>query len=46
MTSSLAQYLSVREETLAILARLGVPKGAFASEGLPAASPITGSRSA
>src|SRR5918995_109856 len=33
---------SLREEALALLSRLGVPKGAFAPEGLPARSPITG----
>ncbi len=32
----------VRDEALAILSRLGVPDGAFARDGLPAASPITG----
>jgi aldehyde dehydrogenase (NAD+) len=32
----------VRDEALAILARLGVPQSAFAREGLPASSPITG----
>ena len=33
---------SVREEALAILARLGVPDSAFARDGLAATSPITG----
>lgn len=33
---------SVRDEALAILSSLGVPESAFADEGLPARSPITG----
>jgi aldehyde dehydrogenase (NAD+) len=33
---------SVRDEALAILSRLGVPENAFARDGLPASSPITG----
>jgi aldehyde dehydrogenase (NAD+) len=33
---------TVREEAAAILARLGVPRAAFARDGLPAPSPITG----
>jgi aldehyde dehydrogenase (NAD+) len=33
---------SVREEALAIVARLGVPAGVLAAQGLPARSPITG----
>ena len=33
---------SVRDEALAILTRLGVPASAFAPDGLPARSPITG----
>jgi aldehyde dehydrogenase (NAD+) len=40
--TALAGATSVRDETLAILARLGVADGAFAREGLAASSPITG----
>ena len=40
--ASLANATSVRDEALAILARLGVPESAFAREGAPASSPITG----
>jgi aldehyde dehydrogenase (NAD+) len=40
MTS--AAHRPVRDEALAILSRLGVPQSAFASDGLPASSPITG----
>jgi aldehyde dehydrogenase (NAD+) len=40
--ASLAGRASVRDEGLAILARLGVPENVFAPEGLPATSPITG----
>ncbi len=36
------QHAGVRDAALAILARLGVPEGAFARSGLTAASPITG----
>ena len=42
MSASLAQRITVRDDTLAILARLGVPDSVFASEGQPASSPITG----
>jgi aldehyde dehydrogenase (NAD+) len=42
MTASLAQRTSVRDDALAILARLGVPDSVFAREGQPASSPITG----
>jgi len=42
--ATLAERISVRDETLAILSRLGVPDSAFAREGLPASSPITGER--
>src|SRR6516164_9436739 len=42
MSVSSVQYTSVRNESLAILSRLGVPESAFAGEGLPASSPITG----
>ncbi len=34
--------LSVRDDTLALLERLGVPAAAFAEEGLPARSPVDG----
>jgi aldehyde dehydrogenase (NAD+) len=40
--ASLAGRASVRGEALAILSRLGVPESAFAHDGLPASSPITG----
>jgi aldehyde dehydrogenase (NAD+) len=40
--ASPAGRASVRHEALAILSRLGVPQSAFAQEGLPASSPITG----
>jgi aldehyde dehydrogenase (NAD+) len=40
--ASLAERISVRDDALAILSRLGVPDSAFAREGLPASSPITG----
>ncbi len=33
---------SLREEALGLLSRLGVPDSAFAPEGLPARSPVTG----
>jgi len=42
MSVSSVQYTSVRNEAHAILSRLGVPESAFAGEGLPASSPITG----
>jgi L-aminoadipate-semialdehyde dehydrogenase len=42
MSRSLVQPASVREEALGILSRLGGPVNAFAREGIPAASPITG----
>ena len=42
MSVSSVQYTSVRNESLAILSRLEVPESAFAGEGLPASSPITG----
>jgi len=42
MVASLAQGSSVRDDALAILARLGVPDRVFAHEGQPATSPITG----
>jgi L-aminoadipate-semialdehyde dehydrogenase len=38
----MTQPASVRDEALAILARLGVPRSALASAGLAARSPITG----
>jgi aldehyde dehydrogenase (NAD+) len=37
-----AEAQTVSEESLALLARLGVPESAFAPSGLPARSPITG----
>jgi aldehyde dehydrogenase (NAD+) len=37
-----AEAQTVSEESLALLARLGVPESAFATSGLPARSPITG----
>jgi aldehyde dehydrogenase (NAD+) len=37
-----APFAPVRDETLQILARLGVPDSAFGQGGLPARSPITG----
>ncbi len=40
--ASAAQCMSVRDEALAILSRLGVPQGAFARTGIAASSPITG----
>ena len=42
MNASLLQRTLVRDEALAILSRLGVTEGAWAREGIPAASPITG----
>jgi len=42
MTTSAAAMLSVREEALGILERLGVAQSALAAHGLPARSPITG----
>src|SRR5258705_10934463 len=42
MIASLAQRTSVRDDALAILARLGVPDSAFARDGQPVSSPITG----
>jgi L-aminoadipate-semialdehyde dehydrogenase len=42
MSASLVQGTSVRDEALAVLSRLGAPESAFAREGAPAASPITG----
>src|SRR6516225_11959486 len=42
MSVSSVQYTSVRNESLAILSRLEVSESAFAGEGLPASSPITG----
>src|ERR1700686_1333158 len=42
MTTSLVKPAAVRDEALAILARLGVPESAFAAAGIAATSPITG----
>jgi aldehyde dehydrogenase (NAD+) len=42
MSATAIERATVRAEALAILARLGVPAGALAAEGLAAASPITG----
>ena len=42
MSTSAVKLASVRDEALAILARLGVPERAFARAGLAAVSPITG----
>ena len=42
MSASLVQRTSVCDQALAILSRLGVPDSAFARQGLPASSPITG----
>jgi aldehyde dehydrogenase (NAD+) len=42
MNTALLQPAPVRDEALAILARFGVSKSAFASTGIPASSPITG----
>jgi aldehyde dehydrogenase (NAD+) len=42
MSTSLVQGAAIRDEALAILSRLGVPESAFARDGLPATSPITG----
>jgi aldehyde dehydrogenase (NAD+) len=42
MSTAAVQIASVRDEALAILARLGVTESAFARDGLAAASPITG----
>jgi aldehyde dehydrogenase (NAD+) len=42
MNVSSVQHTSVRDEALALLSRLGVPESAFAHEGLPASSAITG----
>src|SRR5258708_2512603 len=42
MSASGIQLAPVRDEALAVLARLGVPRSAFAPEGLTASSPITG----
>ena len=42
MNDSPVQHASVRDEALAILSRLGVTESAFAREGIPATSPITG----
>jgi aldehyde dehydrogenase (NAD+) len=42
MGASLVQCTSVRDEALAILAKLGVMESAFAREGIAAISPITG----
>ena len=44
MSMSLIERASVRDEALAILARLGVPRSAFTGAGVPAVSPITGER--
>src|SRR6266567_210800 len=41
MNAPLVQRMSVRDEALAILSRLGVPESAFAPAGLAASSPIT-----
>ena len=42
MNASLVQRTSVRDEALAMLSRLGASESAFAREGVPASSPITG----
>ena len=42
MNASLVQHTSVRDETLAVLTRLGATESALAGEGIPATSPITG----
>jgi len=42
MSAAAVPIGSVREEALAILARLGVPDSAFGGDGLAATSPITG----
>ncbi len=42
MTESAASHTSVRDESIRILGRLGVPESVFAAEGLAARSPITG----
>ena len=42
MSASLLQCASVRDEALAILAKLGAKESAFAREGIAATSPITG----
>ena len=42
MSVSLVQCTSVRDEALAILAKLGAKESAFAPEGIAATSPITG----
>jgi aldehyde dehydrogenase (NAD+) len=42
MTTSLVKPAAVRDEALAILARLGVPGSAYAPSGVAATSPITG----
>ena len=44
MSMSLIERASVRDEALAILARLGVPRSTFTGAGVPAVSPITGER--
>ncbi len=44
MDAALVQPVSVRDEALGILSRLGVPQNAFAREGVLASSPITGER--
>ena len=42
MDAALVQLISVRDEALDILSRLGAPQSAFAREGVMALSPITG----
>jgi len=42
INASSVKHTSVRNETLAILSRLGLPESTFAQEGLAASSPITG----
>ena len=42
VTSDEPKPMSVRDESLAILSRLGTPESAFAASGLGVASPITG----
>ena len=42
VTSDEPKPMSVRDESLAILSRLGTPESAFAASGLAVASPITG----
>jgi aldehyde dehydrogenase (NAD+) len=42
MNAALVQPISVRDEALGILSRLGVPRSAFARAGVMALSPITG----